>query len=131
MNLTELTPENKKGYKDMKKSFNDFLDDYYEYLQIISEFKTNEYLQNIHNDIVIETCKTRLFNNDSLSLYVLTIRELVNRIKLLNDKADDTVLFNRMEKYRTMYENTRDELNETKKKLEEIQKIVNRGDTSE
>lgn len=131
MNLTELTPENKKGYKDMKKSFNDFLDDYYEYLQIISEFKTNEYLQNIHNDIVIETCKTRLFNNDSLSLYVLTIRELVNRIKLLNDKTDDTVLFNRMEKYRTMYENCQKELNETKKKLEEIQKIVNRGDTSE
>ena len=89
MNLTELTPENKKGYKDMKKSFNDFLDDYYEYLQIISEFKTNEYLQNIHNDIAF------------------------------------------MERYRIMYENARDELNETKKKLEKIQKIVNRGDTSE
>ena len=124
-----MTPENEKYYKDTKKTTEEFLDDFHEFLEIISEFKTNPYLRDLHQNVVSETCKRYLKAPESL--YVLTIRRLVNMVKSLTLITNEDNTHQAMLHYKSLYEETWEELEKTKKDLEDISKIINRGDTVE
>lgn len=124
-----MTPENEKYFKDTKKTTNSFLDDFHEYLEIISEFKSNPYLKEFHTKVVSEVCKTSLMVKESL--YVITIRRLVEMVQTLTMKLDSDGAYQSMLRYKSLYEETAKKLERSEKNLKEISKIVNRGDTVE
>lgn len=124
-----MTPENEKYFKDTKKTTNSFLDDFHEYLEIISEFKSNPYLKEFHTKVVSEVCKTSLMVKESL--YVITIRRLAEMVQTLTMKLDSDGTYQSMLHYKSLYEETAKKLEQSEKNLKEISKIINRGDTVE
>lgn len=120
-----MTVDNEKQYKNMKTHINEVLDDYYEFLEITSEFKENEYLRDFHNRVVVSVCKSQLTIKESL--YVLTIRQMVETIKTLTKKVDRDIMYKNMHYYKELYEKTAKKLEESEKVLDDISKVINRG----
>lgn len=92
-----LTPENEKYYGEIKRRSDDFMLDYQEYLQIISEFKSNPILRKIHAQITDYMCEHNKIDGESIpvveSLYVLTLRKMAEIIDLEVNLDDYSIFY--------------------------------------
>lgn len=121
-----LTLPNKAEYKEKKIVLDDLLDNYKEYLEIVSEFNTNDTLRDIHNDVISEMCGKRTYSKESL--YVVSIRRLIEMNISMQETLKNDTNKTLVDEYKRKYEETLKELEELKSKMKDILNVISRGE---